>query len=76
MELIQAIEDCMLGLAPEFRTVAVLVDVQGFDYQEVVETIGKPSRHGEEPASTCPSQASRMFEKTWGTLTLVDSSSY
>ena len=42
MELIQAIEDCILGLTPEFRTVAVLVDVQGFDYQEVAETIGKP----------------------------------
>ncbi len=42
MELIQAIEECLLGLAPEFRTVAVLVDVQGFDYSEVAETIGKP----------------------------------
>ena len=42
MELVQVIEDCMLGLAPEFRTVAVLVDVQGFDYQEVADSIGKP----------------------------------
>ena len=42
VELIRAIEDCILGLAPEFRAVAVLVDVQGFDYQEVAETIGKP----------------------------------
>jgi len=41
-ELIRAIEDCLLGLAPEFRTVAVLVDVQGFDYREVAESIGKP----------------------------------
>ncbi len=41
-ELVRAIEDCLLGLSPEFRTVAVLVDVQGFDYQEVAETIGKP----------------------------------
>lgn len=41
-ELMRAIEDCLLGLSPEFRAVAVLVDVQGFDYQEVAETIGKP----------------------------------
>ncbi len=41
-ELIRAIEDCLLGLDPEFRAVAVLVDVQGFDYREVAETIGKP----------------------------------
>ena len=41
-ELIRAIEDCLRGLSPEFRAVAVLVDVQGFDYQEVAETIGKP----------------------------------
>ena len=41
-ELTRAIEDCLLGLAPEFRTVAVLVDVQGFDYQEAAESIGKP----------------------------------
>ncbi|MFV1858762.1 MAG: RNA polymerase sigma factor [Anaerolineales bacterium] len=41
-ELIRAIEDCLLGLSPEFRIVAVLVDVQGFDYQEVADTIGKP----------------------------------
>ena len=41
-ELIRAIEECLLGLAPEFRAVAVLVDVQGFDYREVAETLGKP----------------------------------
>lgn len=41
-ELIQAIEDCLLGLTPEFRTVAVLVDVQGYDYREVADSIGKP----------------------------------
>lgn len=41
-ELIRAIEDCLLGLAPEFRAVAVLVDVQGFNYREVAASLGKP----------------------------------
>ena len=41
-ELIRAIEDCLKGLTPEFRAVAVLVDVQGLDYKEAAESIGKP----------------------------------
>lgn len=41
-ELAQAIQDCLMLLVPEFRTVAVLVDVQGFDYQEAAAAIGKP----------------------------------
>lgn len=41
-ELAQAIEECLQALIPEFRTVAILVDLQGFDYREAAETIGKP----------------------------------
>lgn len=41
-ELGNAIQDCMEGLSPEFRAVVVLVDVQGLDYAEVAEVIGKP----------------------------------
>lgn len=41
-ELAQAIEDCVAQLPQEFRTVAVLVDVHGFDYQEAATAIGKP----------------------------------
>lgn len=41
-ELARAIEDCLRELVPEFRTVAVLIDVQGFDYREASEAIGKP----------------------------------
>jgi RNA polymerase sigma-70 factor (ECF subfamily) len=41
-ELAQAIQDCLMLLVPEFRTVAVLVDVQGFNYQEAAAAIGKP----------------------------------
>jgi RNA polymerase sigma-70 factor (ECF subfamily) len=41
-ELNQAIQDCLMDLPEDFRTVAVLVDVQEFDYQEVADVIGKP----------------------------------
>ncbi len=41
-ELSRAIEDCLSELVPEFRTVAILVDVQGFDYQEAAAAIGSP----------------------------------
>jgi len=41
-ELIDAIQDCLSGLPPEFRIVAVLVDVQGLDYDETAQSIGKP----------------------------------
>lgn len=41
-ELARAIESCLDQLIPEFRTVAVLVDLQGFDYQEVSQTIDRP----------------------------------
>lgn len=41
-ELNRALQHCLMGLAPEFRVVAVLVDVQDFDYQEAAQVIGKP----------------------------------
>lgn len=41
-ELILAIEHCIGGLAPEFRAVVVLVDVEGFDYREVSKVIDRP----------------------------------
>lgn len=41
-ELIDAIQDCLNGLQPEFRIVAILVDVQGLDYDEAAHSIGKP----------------------------------
>ena len=41
-ELGQAIQNCLDNLPVDFRVVAVLVDVQGMDYQEAAEVIGKP----------------------------------
>ena len=42
LELDQAIQNCLEELPPDFRSVVVLVDVQGFDYIEAAEVINKP----------------------------------
>lgn len=41
-EIDQAIQHCLGTLLPDFRTVIVLVDVQGMDYDEVSESIKTP----------------------------------
>lgn len=41
-ELAQAIQTCLNGLPHDFRTVAVLVDIQGLDYAQVAEIVKKP----------------------------------
>ena len=41
-ELEQAIQHCLNDLPDEFRTVAIMIDVQGLDYEEVSTAIGKP----------------------------------
>ena len=42
VELAKAIQACIDQLSDDFRVVVVLVDVQGFDYLEASEVIGKP----------------------------------
>ncbi len=41
-ELNQAVQDCLTALPEEFRAVIVMVDIEGLDYQEVSQAIGKP----------------------------------
>jgi RNA polymerase sigma-70 factor (ECF subfamily) len=41
-ELETAIQKCIEGLSGDFRTVIVLVDIQGLDYQEACQIIQKP----------------------------------
>ena len=41
-ELEQAIVNCLQGLPDDFRIVVILVDVQGFDYYEAAQSVGKP----------------------------------
>jgi len=41
-ELNQALQRCLGDLPEEFRAVVILVDVQGLDYSEASQAIGKP----------------------------------
>jgi RNA polymerase sigma-70 factor (ECF subfamily) len=41
-ELAEAIQSCLQQLDVDFRTVVILVDVQGMGYEEVAQTVGKP----------------------------------
>ncbi len=41
-ELEHALEHCLEGLAPEFRTVVVLADIEGLDYAEVAASVRVP----------------------------------
>jgi RNA polymerase sigma-70 factor, ECF subfamily len=41
-ELDRAVQSCLESLPDDFRVVVVMVDVQGFDYEEVSQVIGKP----------------------------------
>ncbi len=41
-ELDRAIQRCLQQLDVEFRAVVVCIDLQGMDYQEVAEILGKP----------------------------------
>jgi RNA polymerase sigma-70 factor (ECF subfamily) len=41
-ELDQAVQHCLDNLPMEFRVVAIMVDVEGLDYQAVSEAVGKP----------------------------------
>jgi RNA polymerase sigma-70 factor (ECF subfamily) len=40
--LARALEKCLQALPVEFRTVAVLVDVQGYNYKEAAQSVGSP----------------------------------
>jgi RNA polymerase sigma-70 factor, ECF subfamily len=41
-ELDRAVQHCLMGLQPDFRSVVILVDVQGMDYEEVSQAINAP----------------------------------
>jgi len=41
-ELASAISNCLQGLPEEFRAAVILVDVQGLDYSEAAQSLGKP----------------------------------
>ena len=42
VELSEAIQHCLDDLSPDYRTVVVLVDIQGMDYAQAAKVVGKP----------------------------------
>lgn len=56
VELSGAIQRCLDDLPDEFRVVVVLVDVQGFDYREASQVVGRP-------VGTVKSRLSRARER-------------
>jgi RNA polymerase sigma-70 factor (ECF subfamily) len=42
VELGDAIQHCLEDLSPDYRTVVVLVDIQGMDYAQAAAVLGKP----------------------------------
>ncbi len=42
VELDSAVQHCINALPEEFRSAVLMIDVEGLDYQEVAEAIGKP----------------------------------
>ena len=42
MEFQQMIQRCLEGLSAEYRTVLILVDIQGLDYEETASVVGVP----------------------------------
>lgn len=56
VELSGAIQRCLDDLPDEFRVVVVLVDVQGFDYSEASQVVGRP-------VGTVKSRLSRARER-------------
>jgi RNA polymerase sigma-70 factor (ECF subfamily) len=41
-ELAAALRHCLNNLPPEFRSIVILVDIQGMDYAETAQAVGKP----------------------------------
>jgi RNA polymerase sigma-70 factor, ECF subfamily len=41
-ELDKAVQHCLGGLPPEFRSVVVMVDIQGMDYEEAAQSTNTP----------------------------------
>jgi len=41
-ELAQALQYCLDGLPPDFRAIVTLVDIQGLDYSEAAQAMGRP----------------------------------
>ena len=68
-ELEKAIQNCLGGLPEEFRTVIVLVDVQGMDYQEASEVVRTPLGTVRSRLARARQRVQDCLAKCGGTIT-------
>ncbi len=67
-ELAQAIQRCLNELSPDFRTMVVLVDVQGMDYAEAAQVVGKPLGTVKSRLSRARRGLRKCLQKFWELL--------
>lgn len=71
-ELRRAIEACLRQLPAEFRIVAVLVDVQGHDYADAADVIGKPVGTVKSRLARARQRMRECLRSTWELFGLED----
>lgn len=67
-ELRGAIQRCLEALPDDFRSVVVLVDIQGFDYREASQAIGKPVGTVKSRLSRARVQLRDCLQSVWELL--------
>ena len=67
-ELNETIQHCLNDLPDEFRVVVVLVDIQGFDYSEAAQVVGKPVGTVKSRLSRARSRMRDCLQAVWELL--------
>jgi RNA polymerase sigma-70 factor (ECF subfamily) len=70
-ELRDAIQRCLGELPHDFRAVVLLVDVQGFDYREAAEVIGKPVGTVKSRLSRARLRLRNCLQEVWELLPAI-----
>lgn len=67
-ELFNAIQSCLDELPDDFRAIAILVDIQGFNYQDAADVIGKPIGTVKSRLSRARLQLRNCMQSFWELL--------
>lgn len=67
-ELFNAIQSCLDELPDDFRAIAILVDIQGFNYQDAADVIGKPIGTVKSRLSRARLQLRNCLQSFWELL--------
>lgn len=64
----EAIQNCLNGLPQEFRSVVLLVDVQGMDYTEAAQVLGTPVGTIKSRLARARVRMQRCLQESWELL--------